>query len=59
MSLLIPRQTTKLVNINPQSVFLNALVRGKRHKVIKLHDAPERKYLVRENVPFLSKKLRI
>ena len=56
MSLLLSKQSTKLIKVNPQLVLLNSFVRGKKHKPIKYHEAPERKYLVRENVPFLGKK---
>lgn len=59
MSLLIPKQSTKLIKINSQLIFLNAIVRGKRHKVYTLQNSPNRKYLVRENTPFLGRYLKI
>ena len=55
MSLLVPKQSIKLIKINPQSTLLNAIVRGKRHKVIKYHEPVDRKILLREKVPFLGK----
>jgi len=56
MSLLIPKQSVKLIKINPQSIFLNSSVRGKRHKVIKYHEPVDRKILIREKVPYLGSK---